>query len=282
MSSETSPKKIGKRGRASDVQAQDDSPLIVEAESDHNVASSSTSPLKTTKTDEDEERAEKRSMKRKKTKSNKVTPGIVYISRLPPGMTPQKVRHLMGRWGEIGKVYAQRRDAPSGYNPNASTQKKQKHASANFSEAWVEFMDKSVAKTVASMLNAQVIGGKKGDRWRDDIWTMKYLSGFRWEMLGEQVAYERQAHQARLRNEIARSKTEQGEYLKNVELARVLKKREAKRATTGQQDGPASTSAGNDGGKEGSGKSYRQRQAVEKSKTLAGKGMDDVLGNVFG
>jgi hypothetical protein len=25
------------------------------------------------------------------------------------------------------------------------------------------------------------------DRWRDDVWTMKYLSGFKWEMLGEQV-----------------------------------------------------------------------------------------------
>jgi ESF2/ABP1 family protein len=37
------------------------------------------------------------------------------------------------------------------------------------------------------MLNASTIGGKKGDRWRDDIWTMKYLSGFKWEMLGEQV-----------------------------------------------------------------------------------------------
>lgn len=37
------------------------------------------------------------------------------------------------------------------------------------------------------MLNATTIGGKKGDRWRDDIWTMKYLSGFKWEMLGEQV-----------------------------------------------------------------------------------------------
>ena len=24
-------------------------------------------------------------------------------------------------------------------------------------------------------------------RWRDDVWTMKYLSGFKWEMLGEQV-----------------------------------------------------------------------------------------------
>lgn len=72
-----------------------------------------------------------------------------------------------------------------------------------------------MAKTVAKMMNAQPIGGKKGDkcvllsslrlfrakeahravwamadqirRWRDDVWTMKYLSGFKWEMLGEQV-----------------------------------------------------------------------------------------------
>jgi ESF2/ABP1 family protein len=56
--------------------------------------------------------------------------------------------------------------APTGYNPNAnsSKKKKEKHAAANYSEAWVEFLDKNVAKTVASMMNAQVIGGKKGDR----------------------------------------------------------------------------------------------------------------------
>lgn len=37
------------------------------------------------------------------------------------------------------------------------------------------------------MLNAQPIGGKKGTRWRDDIWTMKYLPKFKWNMLTEQV-----------------------------------------------------------------------------------------------
>ena len=47
-------------------------------------------------------------MKRKKRPTR--TAGIVYISRVPPGMTPQKVRHLMERWGEVGKVYAQRGD----------------------------------------------------------------------------------------------------------------------------------------------------------------------------
>lgn len=30
-------------------------------------------------------------------------------------------------------------------------------------------------------------GGKKGSRFRDDVWTMKYLPRFRWDMLSEQV-----------------------------------------------------------------------------------------------
>ncbi|OXC64372.1 pre-rRNA-processing protein ESF2 [Cryptococcus neoformans] len=219
--------------------------------------------------------SESSSVMKTKKKKKSPTPGIVFISRVPPGMTPQKIRHLMGRWGDIGKVYAQRRDAPGGYNPNSANQKKQKHASANFTEAWVEFLDKSVAKTVASMLNAQVIGGKKGDRWRDDVWTMKYLSGFKWEMLGEQIAYERQAHQARLRNEITRAKTEQNEYLKNVELARTLEKRKAKKAAVGE---PLESAPNQDAHS----RSYKQRKVVEKPKTLEGQGMDGVLDNIFG
>lgn len=53
--------------------------------------------------------------------------------------------------------------APTGYDAS-SLKKKQKHRAADFTEAWVEFLDKSIAKTVAGMLNAEVIGGKKGDR----------------------------------------------------------------------------------------------------------------------
>lgn len=53
----------------------------------------------------------KKPIKRKKPEAP--SPGIIYISRLPPGMTPQKVRHLMARWGEVGKVYAQPRDGLS-------------------------------------------------------------------------------------------------------------------------------------------------------------------------
>ena len=33
--------------------------------------------------------------------------GVVYISRIPPGMRPTKVRHLMSAYGEVGRVYLQ-------------------------------------------------------------------------------------------------------------------------------------------------------------------------------
>lgn len=33
--------------------------------------------------------------------------GVIYISRIPPGMRPAKVRHLMSAYGEIGRVYLQ-------------------------------------------------------------------------------------------------------------------------------------------------------------------------------
>lgn len=33
--------------------------------------------------------------------------GVVYITRIPPGMRPAKVRHLMRQYGEVGRVYLQ-------------------------------------------------------------------------------------------------------------------------------------------------------------------------------
>ena len=40
-------------------------------------------------------------------KATKEKTGVIYISRIPPGMRPAKVRHLMGQYGEVGKVYLQ-------------------------------------------------------------------------------------------------------------------------------------------------------------------------------
>jgi ESF2/ABP1 family protein len=40
--------------------------------------------------------------------------GIIYISRIPPGMQPTKVRHLMSQYGEVGRVYLQK-EGKTGY-----------------------------------------------------------------------------------------------------------------------------------------------------------------------
>jgi hypothetical protein len=37
--------------------------------------------------------------------------GVVYISRIPPGMRPPKVRHLMSQYGEVARVYLQQEGA---------------------------------------------------------------------------------------------------------------------------------------------------------------------------
>lgn len=126
--------------------------------------------------------------------------GVIYISRIPPGMQPAKVRHLLSQYGEVGRVYLQKEgsiieilfvmfakdfwlDAKTAYLRRKYTTTKKPH----FIEGWVEFKDKRVARSVAGMLNAQPIGGKKGTRWRDDVWTMKYLPKFKWNMLTEQI-----------------------------------------------------------------------------------------------
>lgn len=36
-----------------------------------------------------------------------LTPGVVYLSRVPPFMRPRKVRHLLSQYGTLGRVYLQ-------------------------------------------------------------------------------------------------------------------------------------------------------------------------------
>lgn len=47
------------------------------------------------------------SIEKVKEKSKGLTPGIVYLSRIPPYMKPAKVRHLFNRHGVVGRVYLQ-------------------------------------------------------------------------------------------------------------------------------------------------------------------------------
>lgn len=203
--------------------------------------------------------------------------GIIYISRIPHGMTPAKVRHILSNMGELGRVYLQ--DGSAGVD-SAGQKKKKKRGAAHYTEGWVEFASKKVAKATAEMLNAQPIGalaasnskksgsggasskmGKTKKRFQDDVWTIKYLRGFKWHMLSEQIAQERASHTARLRTELNQSAYEQNDYLKKVERARIQNEKAARRAAKAQTSG-ISTADANQGMEKA--RTFKQRHPVAK------------------
>lgn len=203
--------------------------------------------------------------------------GIIYISRIPHGMTPAKVRHILSNMGELGRIYLQ--DGSAGAD-TSSQKKKKKRGAAHYTEGWVEFASKKVAKATAEMLNAQPIGalaasnskksgsggasakmGKTKKRFQDDVWTIKYLRGFKWHMLSEQIAQERASHTARLRTELNQSAYEQNDYLKKVERARIQNEKAQRRAAKAQKSD--SSQADLTQGMEKS-RTFKQRQPVAK------------------
>ena len=74
-----------------------------------------------------------------------------------------------------------------------------------------------------------------------------------------------------------------------MELARVLDKRKARKEAEGQSTTSTSDGKKTDGGKEKDGEKkerapakYRQREVADRGKGMEKKGMDSVLGSVFG
>lgn len=150
---------------------------------------------------------------------------IVYISRIPPGMGPSKLKSLLSQYGETNRVYLARDPK------DTRTQRKNKtrHLSYRFEEGWVEFLDKKVARHTAELLNAKTIGGKQSSPFYHDVWTLKYLPKFKWSMLSEGIAQERAKEAALLRSEISQSKRAQSSYLDQVEKSRVQRRIKEKR-----------------------------------------------------
>jgi len=94
-----------------------------------------------------------------------------------------------------------------------------------FTEGWIEFSSKRVARHVASALNNTPVGGKRRNPWYSDLWNVKYLPRFTWGLLNERLTYERAVHKKRLRTEIAIAKRETAEFISNSECASRRKKR---------------------------------------------------------
>ncbi|KJE92929.1 pre-rRNA-processing protein esf-2 [Capsaspora owczarzaki ATCC 30864] len=220
--------------------------------------------------------------------------GVLYLSRVPPHMKPDKIRHLLQIYGAIGRVFLQPED------PEARKRriKKGGNKKKNFSEGWIEFADKGVAKSVAASLNGTMIGGKKSSFYHDDLWLLKYLPKFKWHHLTEQIAYENAVRDQRLRTELAQSKRENNFFMENVDKSKKIREVESRKfakkrqADDGEDDAPSAVHTSKKSRSEADDiqahlaaapivRTFRQKQAVPEPEERT-RAMDhSVLARVF-
>ncbi|KAH7637804.1 pre-rrna-processing protein esf2-like protein [Dermatophagoides farinae] len=147
------------------------------------------------------------------TKPKSCKRGIVYLSYIPEGITVKNIRQILSKHGEIERIYLEK---------DSSLKKSQKRTKKiyRYTEGWIEFKKKSVAKMVANTLNGKQIGGKRHTKFHDALWNMKYLKRFKWSHLAEQMAYEKALRDQKLRLEIGRAKREATFYAEMIERSR--------------------------------------------------------------
>ncbi|ORX87612.1 hypothetical protein BCR32DRAFT_324422 [Anaeromyces robustus] len=164
-----------------------------------------------------------RKLKKFNTEHNKT--GVVYLSKIPPFMKPIKLRHLLSRYAKIGKIYLAAEDEKIAHR----RKKYGGNRKRNYTEGWVEFLDKREAKLVVKHLNNHIIGGKKSSWYHDDIWNMKYLHGFKWIHLTERIAYEKAVRAQKLKAEMSQASRESNVILRNVEKAKMIESMEKRK-----------------------------------------------------
>ena len=161
--------------------------------------------------------------------------GILYLSRIPPRMGPAKVKTLLSDFGPITRIYLVEEDK--------TVRKKRRKMGGSggkrYTEGWVEFESKKVAKLVGETLNMSKITNHKGSIHYDDIWNVKYLRGFKWSHLTEKVAYERRVREQKLKVEMMEVRRENAAYVAQVEAGKKMDYIEERRKKSGKDTGGA-------------------------------------------
>lgn len=145
--------------------------------------------------------------------------GVCYLSRIPPHMDHLKLRRILSPYGDIQRIYLAPEGASAAPAPSKPSRKPRDQV---FSEGWVEFTNKRVAKKVANMLNGEQIGGKKRSSFYYDLWNIKYLSKFKWDDLTEELAFKKAIREQKLAVELSAAKRERDFYLSKVDQSRAL------------------------------------------------------------
>lgn len=174
-------------------------------------------------------------VKSKAAKKSKHKTGVVYFSSIPPYMKPAKMRQILARFGEVDRLFLKKEDDQK-YKQRVKGGGNKKN---KYEEGWAEFIRKRDAKLCAETLNGNIIGGKKGTFYHDDILNVKYLPGFKWADLTEQIARENDIRQAKLEMEISQANKLNAEFIRNVEQSKMIQNIKNSRKRAGKEEEPA-------------------------------------------
>ncbi|KAJ5166044.1 hypothetical protein N7492_006340 [Penicillium capsulatum] len=231
--------------------------------------------------------------------SKKKKTGVVYLSSLPPYLKPHSLKKMIEARGfaPITKIFL----AP--LVPSNSGAKRRSNKRKLYTDGWIEFASKKTAKIAAETLNANIIGvcptihrccrglehvadfeqGRKGSYYHDDVWNMKYLRGFTWNDLMEQMQIERSQREAQRKIEDSRARKEEKMFVAGVEAGQVAdgiaRKNEEKRKRK--------TDAGEGDDEERRSTRVRRRfvqndvVAAQPERTVLGDDAKRVLGKIF-
>jgi ESF2/ABP1 family protein len=214
--------------------------------------------------------------------------GVIYISRIPPFMKPHTLKHFLAPHAPsgLGRIFL----TPEDHVAHTRRVKSGGNKKKSFTDGWVEFVSKREARIAAETLNGNIIGGRKGGFYHDDLWNMKYLKGgFKWSHLTEQIANENAERQARLREGIRRTREENKAFVEGFERGKMEEGRERKRVE--KEKGRKGVTAGENG--QGTGLAqrkvknkeelnFKQQAARSRSSGKPDAGAGKTLSMIFG
>eukprot|EP00834_Sanchytrium_tribonematis_P001565 NODE_39_length_35218_cov_0.479655.p28 type:complete len:198 gc:universal NODE_39_length_35218_cov_0.479655:28651-29244(+) len=181
--------------------------------------------------------------------------GIVYLSRVPPFMKVEKVRHLFSKFGNLKRVFLE------------PFQEKQSKRKANYKQGWIEFEEVEDAKECAINLNNNSVGGRGFHS--DDLWNVKYLPKFKWHHLQLQLSRNRAIRQSKLRLLKSKVNKEHEFYAKQIKTSEKVSAIEERLEKKGVSVNKAK-------------KSFKQRKVVEDDiSENADENVNDLLDDLF-
>ena len=100
-----------------------------------------------------------------------------------------------------------------------------KKKNVTFTEGWIEFEKKKVAKWVVENINNTPISNKKGSKFHGILWSLKYLPRFKWIHLSERLTYERAVHHQKLQIATSKARKEASFFQDNLDRSEKLNKK---------------------------------------------------------